>query len=357
MDVKTGAILAMASRPAFDPNLFANGISEADYQKLQDPVLTPEINRAIQKAYQPGSTWKMMTAAAALTNGVIGPYDQIYCSGVYDKAGNPKDWQPGGHGWVNTVTALKDSCDIYFYEMGYRLGIDRLVAEAKQFGFGAKTGIDLGAENPGLLPDAQTREQVWAQQLKDPWGVGHTVSAAIGQIVQVTPLQLARYVATLGNGGKVMKPYLVQRIVDAQGNTVKETTPVQTGQVNLKPEYLQAILQGMRAVDSPGGTSDFAIYPLPGIKTAGKTGSAENPPYDDYGFFVSLAPADNPQIAVAVAIEQAEHGSNTSAVARAIEAAYFHVQLPSYDPANIPKEFPNDLTGLRQKYHVVGKGQ
>lgn len=356
IDVKTGAILAMASRPAFDPNLFAAGISTEDYKKLQDPILTPEINRAVQKAYQPGSTWKMMTSAAALSNGVIGPYDVIYCNGVYDKAGNPKDWISYGHGAVNTVSALKGSCDIYYYEMGYRLGIDKLVNMAKQFGFGTRTGVDLGAENPGLLPDSEKRVSIWEKQLHDPWGVGHTVSAAIGQIVQATPLQLARYTAALGNDGKVMRPYLVQKVVDAKGKTVKEFAPQVTSQVKLKPEHLKAILEGMEAVDMPGGTSDFAIYPLPGIKTGGKTGSAENPPRDDYGFFVSLAPLDDPQIAVAVVIEQAAHGSNTSAVARAIEAAYFNVKLPDHDPANVPKEFPNDMAGLRAKYRVVGKG-
>lgn len=357
IDVKTGAILAMASRPGFDPNLFATGISSADYAKLQDPVWTPMIDRAVQKAYQPGSTWKMMTSAAALTFGVVGPYEQLYCGGIYDKAGNPKDWTyPAGHGWENTVSALRDSCDIYYYEMGYRLGPDRISEMAKRFGFGAKTGIDLGGELPGLLPDASTRDQIWGQDGGDPWSVGHTVSSAIGQILQVTPLQLARYTAALGNGGKVMKPYLVQRITDANGNTVQEFGPQQVGDVGIKPEHLRAILDGMIAVDSPGGTSDFAIHPLPGVKTGGKTGSAENPPRDDYGLFVSLAPIDDPQIAIAVVIEQAAHGSNTSPVARAIEAAYFNVQLPASDPANVPAEFPNNLAGLRAKYRVVGRG-
>ncbi len=358
MDVKTGAVLAMASRPAFDPNLFATGISNEDYQKLQDPILTPEINRATQKAYQPGSTWKMMTSAAALTAGVVGPYETVYCSGVYDKAGNPKDWTPYGHGNVSTVGALQGSCDIYYYEMGYRMGVDKLVDMAKQFGFGSRTGIDLGAESRGLLPDEANRVAIWEKQLGDPWGVGHTVSAAIGQIVQATPLQLARYTATLGNQGKVMQPYLVQKIIDSQGNTVKEFGPKEVGKVNVKPEHLQVILEGMAAVDSPpGGTSDFAIWPLPGIRTGGKTGSAENPPRDDYGFFVSLAPLNDPQIAVAVVIEQAAHGSNVSAVARAIEAAYFNVKLPTADPANVPKEFPNDKAALRSKYRVLGSGE
>jgi penicillin-binding protein 2 len=357
MDVKSGAVLAMASRPAFDPNIFARGITETELKKLQDPVLTPEVNRAIQTAYQPGSTWKMMTASAALTSGVVGPYEQVFCSGKYDKLGNPKCWLPGGHGWVYTVTALQNSCDIYFYEMGYRLGIDRLVAMAKQYGFGSPTGVDLFGENPGMLPDEVNREKIWDQERHDPWGPGHTISAAIGQIVNVTPLQLVRYAATIGNQGKVMQPYLVQKVVDNEGNTVKEFGPKQTGQVKIDQSYLNLILQGMAAVNGKDGTSDYAQYPLPGIATAGKTGTAEYPPSDDYGFFVTLAPLDNPQIAIAVAIEQAGHGGNVSTVARTIQSAFFGVKLPSWDPASVPDEFPNNLAGLRQKYKVVGNGQ
>jgi len=201
------------------------------------------------------------------------------------------------------------------------------------------------------------KRQIWENELHDPWGAGHTISAAIGQIVQATPLQLARYVAALGNQGKVMRPHLVQKIVDAKGQVVEAFTPEQTGQVKISPEHLQAILQGMAAVDGPGGTSDFAIYPLGGgIQTGGKTGSAENPPRDDYGFFVSLAPLNDPQIAIAVVIEQVAHGSNTSAVARSIESAFFKIKLPDSDPAKVPSQYPNDLAGLRQKYRVVGQG-
>lgn len=357
MDVKTGAVLAMASRPAFDPNQFARGITEAELKKLQDPVLTPEVNRAIQTAYQPGSTWKMMTSAAALMNGVVGPYEKIFCNGKYDKLGNPKCWLPGGHGWNDTVLALQNSCDIYYYEMGYRLGPDRLVNMAKQFGFGSKTGIDIGGEKAGMLPDEANRLKIWEQERNDPWGPGHTISAAIGQIVQVTPLQLARYTATLGNGGKVMKPYLVQKVIDGDGKTIKEFGPQQVGQVKIDPSYLDLILKGMAAVNGPTGTSDYSLYPIPGLKTGGKTGTAEYPPWDDFGFFVELAPLDNPQIAIAVAIEQAGHGGSTAAVARTIEAAYFRTKLHAWDPANVPAEFPNDPAGLRKRFKVVGTGQ
>ncbi|HLN61284.1 MAG TPA: penicillin-binding protein 2 [Symbiobacteriaceae bacterium] len=357
MDVKTGAILAMASRPSYDPNMFAEGITEAELKRLHDPVLTPEVNRAIQTAYQPGSTWKMMTSAAALEHGVIGMYDKVYCSGVYDKAGNPKDWTPAGHGWVDTVGALLGSCDIYYYEMGYRMGIDNLMETAKEFGFGQKTGIDLGGENAGMLPDEKNRREIWELDRKDPWGIGHTVSASIGQIVNVTPLQLARYVATLGNDGKVMKPYLVEKVIDDKGQTVKEFAPQVVNHINVRPEYLQNILDGMAAVTAPvSGSSDFALYPLGNIRVGGKTGTAEYPPWDDYGFFVALAPIDNPQIAVAAVIEQAGHGGNVAAVPRAVLSSYFKVPLSKYDPANVPDAFPNDMAALRRMFKVVGTG-
>ncbi|HWH69731.1 MAG TPA: penicillin-binding transpeptidase domain-containing protein, partial [Candidatus Sulfotelmatobacter sp.] len=194
-------------------------------------------------------------------------------------------------------------------------------------------------------------------QRGDDWGPGHTISAAIGQIVNVTPLQLARYAATLGNHGKVMKPYLVQKVIDSDGKTIKEFGPEQTGQVKIDESYLNLILKGMVAVNSPTGTSDYATYPLPGITTAGKTGTAEYPPWDDYGFYVALAPADNPQIAIAVAIEQAGHGGSVGTVARTIQSAYFNVKLPGWDPAKVPDEFPNDPAGLRKLYKVVGTGQ
>lgn len=358
MEVKTGRILAMASRPAYDPNLFARGITASELRALQDPLLTPEVNRAVHSAYQPGSTWKMLTSAAALEAGVVQPDERIFCSGVYDKAGNPKDWVPWGHGWVDTVGALKGSCDIYYYEMGYRLGIDRLMATALEFGFGERTGIDLGAENPGLLPDEENRELIWGRRLNDPWGIGHTVSSSIGQIVQVTPLQLVRYVATLGNGGRIMQPYLVDRVLDEEGKVIQQFLPREVGVVGLSQAHLKTILEGMGAVDAPNfGTSDFALYPLPGVRTGGKTGTAEYPPWDDYGFFVGLAPLHDPEIAVAVVVEQAAHGSSTAPVARAVFATYFGVELPERDPARVPPEFPNDLNALRRKYPVLGSGE
>jgi penicillin-binding protein 2 len=331
MDVKTGGILAMASRPAYDPNLFAGGISEADWNRLNNDPFLPLLDRAVQSAYQPGSTWKMVTGTASLAAGVTNPYERVFSGRVYEPTGQ-HDWVPWGHGWVDLANALRLSSDIYFYEMGSRLGIDRLVQYAKGFGFGAPTGIDLEEESHGFLPDKAYRE-------KHDWFLGQTTSAAIGQIFTVTPIQLARYVSAIANGGKLMQPHLVQAVQDSAGRTISETQPVVTGTLPISDSALAVAVQGMKLVNGPDGTSDFAQWPLPGIATAGKTGTAENPPKDDYGLFVSFAPAENPQIAVAVVIEQAGHGGSISPVARSIYADYFKVKLLQGDPARIPDDF------------------
>lgn len=331
MDVHTGAILAMASRPSYDPNLFVGGISQADWTKISENAYLPMLNRVIHSSYQPGSTWKLMTASASLATGVTTPDEKVYSGSVYEPTGQ-KDWISYGHGWVDMRNALRLSSDIYFYEMGSRLGIERLVEYAKKFGFGSPTGVDLHGEIGGTMPDEEYREA-------NGWYLGDTTSAAIGQIFTVTPIQLVRYAAAFANGGNLMRPYLVQEIQSTDGKTIKKTEPEVTAALPITEEIRRVIVDGMKMVDSANGTSDFATYSLPGIQTAGKTGTAENPPYDDYGLYIGFAPADDPQIAVAVVIEQAGHGGSVSPVARTIYAEYFGVELSSSDPARVPDSF------------------
>lgn len=331
MDVHTGAILAMVSRPAYDPNVFVGGISQADWEKLSSDPYLPMLNRAIQSSYQPGSTWKLMTASAALAEGVTTPEERVFSGTKYEPTGQ-RDWVPYGHGWVDMRNAIRLSSNIYFYEMGSRLGIERLVEYARKFGFGSPTGIDLGGEIGGVLPDEEYRESYG-------WYLGNTTSAAIGQIFSVTPVQLVRYAAAFANGGKLMRPYLVQEVQNREGETISVTQPEVTGELPITEGIRQVILDGMKMVDEGDGTSDFATWPLPGIATAGKTGTAENPPYDDYGLYIGFAPADDPEIAVAVVIEQAGHGGSVSPVARSIYAEYFGVELLKGDPARIPADF------------------
>jgi penicillin-binding protein 2 len=194
----------------------------------------------------------------------------------------------------------------------------------------------VGGEANGLLPTAQNRVDIWEKELKDPWTIGHTVSSAIGQIVQATPIQLARYASAIGNGGRVLKPYLVQRVTDASGKVLFDAQPTEVGKLPISDLTRSLILRGMALVNSATGTSDYGQWPLVPMGSLGKTGTAENPPRDDYGLFVSLTPADKPTMAIAVVIEQAGHGSYVCPAARAVESYVYKAKLRAGDPAIIP---------------------
>ncbi|HYG59471.1 MAG TPA: penicillin-binding transpeptidase domain-containing protein, partial [Symbiobacteriaceae bacterium] len=326
MDVRTGAVLAMASYPSFDPN-------------KPDPTGTPGdrpfFNRAASGRYMPGSTWKMLTAAAALEYGAVTPDEEIHCTGVYDKIEPKKDWKLDGHGWVNTVEALATSCNIYFYEMGYRLGIDQLAHVAQEFGFGSPVGVDLPDEGEGWIPDEPRRQ---ADEDPASWSGGRLLSAAIGQGLDATPLQMARFTSILANGGMKVRPHVAAAIVDSQGRVVRDLTPAPEGRVNLAPESFRYLQEGMKAV-TEWGTSANAFAGLP-FKVAGKTGTAEVVGTEAcageaacaFGVYVAFAPADNPQIAVAVVGERAGHGDSMNPVVRAVLAHYFKADLAWNDP-------------------------
>lgn len=339
LEVKTGAVLAMASTPGFDLNVFQSPREDAIKAVLND---TPSRlwNRAIHTSYSPGSTWKMVTGSAALHYGVTTPTERVFSGSIYAPT-QQREWFPGGFGYVDLRNALRQSSNIYFYEMGARLTIDRQVEWASLFGFGRPTGIDLPEEDPGFLPTRQYRDT-----LGEPWTLGNTTSAAIGQIFRATPLQLAQYAATLANQGTIMRPYLVQEIRSPRGDLIMRAEPRVAGRVPLSPEILKPILDGMLLVNSPAGTSDFAQWPLPGIRVAGKTGTAQVHGQDDNGLYVAFAPAEDPQIAIAVIIEQAGHGGSVSPVARAVFSHYFKVPLLKGDPAIVPAEFPTNKAEL-----------
>lgn len=333
LDVRTGAILAMASSPGYDLNVFRCDCPDLDVVLSETPSRL--WNRTINASYSPGSTWKMVTGSAALHYGVTTPWERILSGSVYAPT-QQKEWLPGGHGWVDLPNALRASSNIYFYEMGSRVKIDRLVEWASIFGFGRPTGIDLPEEDPGFLPTKEYRDRQG-----EPWTLGSTTSAAIGQIFRATPLQLAQYAAAIANQGKILRPYVVQEVRNPKGEVLQRTEPAQAGQVPLPPELLQPIIDGMIMVNhAPTGTSDFVQWPLKGIRTAGKTGTAQVAGQDDYGLYVGFAPVDNPQIAIAVVIEQSGHGSTVSRVARTILSHYFNLPMQKGDPAIIPDEFP-----------------
>lgn len=345
MDVKTGEILALANYPSYDPSLFVKGISLADWTKLMDEETRPLFNRAIAGVYSPGSTFKMVTAIAALEEGKVSVDEKILDKGVYTryKGYHPKCWiwsrEHRTHGYVDVSKAIQVSCNYFFYEVGYRTGIDGINKYAKMFGLGNKTGIELPGEKDGILAGPEFRKS-----LKRPWYVGETLSAAIGQSdYSFTPIQMVNYVATLANGGLRNRPHLISKITKGDGelvpeDEVKKLLVSKLGEtiynypvlLNLKKENLDAVLEGMRSVTGDAGGTAYGTFAGFPVQVAGKTGTVEVPGYykngkkkSEHAWFVGFAPYGDPKIAVAVIIEHGGRGSYTAPVARDIFAQYF----------------------------------
>ncbi|WHH59950.1 penicillin-binding protein 2 [Petroclostridium sp. X23] len=319
LDVNTGAVIAMASYPTYDPSSFYK-----DYQRLANDELQPLFNRAISGAYAPGSTFKMLTGIAALEEGIVTSQDKILDTGLYRfyKGYQPACWlwtrSRSTHGYLDMVGALKVSCNIYFYDVGRRLGIDRLYNYGLKFGLGQMTGIELTGESKGILAGPETRKQIF----NAPWNPGDTIQAAIGQSDNVfTPLQIANYISTIANGGTRYKVHLVDKVKSADGKVLKAVEPEILEKISLKPETIKTIFEGMKAVTQPGGTASAPFNNFP-VTVAGKTGTAQVPNGSDNGVFVAFAPYENPQIAVAVIVEHGGSGGNVAPVARDIIAAY-----------------------------------
>ena len=337
MDPRDGSILAMVSLPSFDPNLFNSGIAREAWDKLQKDPLKPMSNKAIAGQYPPGSTYKLIVAAAALEEGVITPQTRITCNGSFDLGNRTfRCWRKHGHGPVNLHRALVESCDVYFYTVGKMLGVDRIARYAAMFGLGEATGIDLAHERKGLVP---TRDWKLAR-MKEPWQLGETISISIGQGFNLaTPLQLAQAYSALANGGSLWRPRLVQRIELPEGTLKKEYLPEKKGELPLSRQtivLLNSALWGV--VNEPGGTGYAARIPQKDV--CGKTGTSQviGLPQDekrrrlkkiaafhkDHALFVCYAPMKNPEIAVAVIAENAGGGGAVAApIARRILKAYF----------------------------------
>jgi penicillin-binding protein 2 len=348
LDVRNGDVLAMVSRPAFDPNAFAGGIDAATWRALNQDEWKPLQNRAIQAHYPPGSTYKAIVAAAALQEGVVTPQTRAFCSGGY-RFGNRtyRCWKREGHGSVDLHDALKRSCDVYFYTQGVRLGVDRLARIAKAFQLGRPTGIGLAHEAPGIVPSSEWKQE----RFREPWYAGETVSVAIGQGYNVmTPLQLAVSYAAIANGGKVWRPRLVQRLLAPDGSVAREIEPELIRELPVAPEHLAAVRSGLEAVvEEPGGTGSRAR--VPGVRVAGKTGTSQVVRLEhtehlaehaipirqrDHAWFGAFAPADAPEIAVAVFVEHGAHGSTAAApIAQRVLARYFEKKLGPPPPAPV----------------------
>lgn len=338
IEVDTGGILACASYPAYNLETFS-----ADFQTLMDDPLKPMFNRAVSGAYPPGSTFKPVTALAALESGVVttqtrirdaGPY-MFYASSGYTPACWIWNDRRGSHGNINISEALKYSCNYYFYEASRLMGIETLNTYAKQLGLGQKTGVEIPGEVAGTLAGPESREARGG----DPWMPGETLQAAIGQSEQqFTPIQMANYMATILNGGTHYQPHFLKQAMSYDyGEVVEDYQPIVLDQMEIAPETIEAIKEGMRGVVTDDGTaaSIFRNYP---IAIGGKTGSAQTTgdrSRSAHGVFISFAPYDDPQIAVFVLVEHGGSGGNVAPIVRDIYDAYFGKQT---DPSPLTPE-------------------
>lgn len=326
IDPNTGAILAMVSWPSYDPNKFSKGISSADWKQIIENKNHPMQNRTISAMYPPGSLFKVITGAAALESKVTTPTERIFDSGKHwlvDKRNSEGE----AFGWINFYDAIQKSDNVYFYEMGRRLGIDRISAMAGEFGLGRATGIDLSGEADGNVASEQYKLKVFHQD----WYLGETMDAAIGQSFNLTtPIQMAMVYASIANGGFRYRPYLVNRIDKLDGTPLKIYSPEQIGTLPVSKTTLDDIHKALRMVMTKDGTGGllFSDYPVP---IAGKSGTAETNGLDN-GWFVAYAPFDKPEIVVLCMFEHSGFGSESAApVVKQIMNAYFH--LGDFAPA------------------------
>lgn len=352
LDPNTGGVLALVSKPGFDPNLFIDGIDPETWKSLNESPDRPMVNRALRGIYPPGSTIKPLMALAGLELGLRKPSDAFLDPGYFTLPNSRhrfRDWKPQGHGMVDLRRSISQSCDVYYYRLAVDMGIDRMHDYLAKFGLGEKTGIDLDNESSGLLPSREWKQRRWNKT----WYPGETVIAGIGQGYHLTtPLQLAAMTAMLANGGRRIEPRLVAAVRDPVTQVWQPLAPVLREQLAIDPANLAAVREGMLDVMRPGGTAAAsaagAAYTI-----AGKTGTAQvvgikqGARYDasrlarhhrDHALFIAYAPADKPTIALAVMVENGGSGSGTAApIARAV----FDFYLTGKRPADLKPEVAN----------------
>ncbi len=361
IEPKTGGVLALVSKPGFDPNLFVEGIDPQNWDALNNSPDHPLNNRALQGVYPPGSTFKPFMALAGLETGKRKPGFTISDPGYFVLGGGGhvfRDWKAGGHGLVDMHKAVVQSCDTYFYGLAQDLGIDAIHQFIGQFGLGQKTGIDIEGEVAGLLPSQDWKQRRFQQK----WFVGDTISIGIGQGYNLTtPLQLAQATAILANDGKVFRPHVVRHIQDSQTDALTTIEPQPISEVPLKADNIRRVRDAMVDVTKPGGTAAWA-----GLNAkylfAGKTGTSQvigmkGQKYDearvqerhrDHALFIAYAPADDPKIALAILVENGGHGGSTAApIARQVVDFYLlgKEPPPPPKPASAPAQEAGTGTG------------
>jgi penicillin-binding protein 2 len=342
MEAQTGRLLVLASAPTLHLEEFVGGISQKAWQAMLDNPLHPLVNKVVQGQYPPGSTYKPVTAFAGLAEGVITADTSFFCPGSY-RFGNRtyRCWKRGGHGTVSLRRAVAESCDVYFYQVGQRLGVDRLARYARMFGLGEKSGVEMEHEKPGLIPTAAWKKSKRGQA----WQEGETLSIAIGQGYDLaTPLQIAEMTAVIANGGTLYKPSVIEKVVDPDGRVTHSFTPEVLNRITGQGRNLKLVREGMvDAVNSRRGTGREAQIDAHGILVGGKTGTAQvvrlavykhlkekDIPYEyrDHAWFTCFAPAVNPEIVVTVLVEHGLHGGSASApIAAKILNRYFEDKM------------------------------
>lgn len=326
MDPRNGDVLAMTSSPAFELDRLTGNLDKEEWLKVIRDPLTPLMNRALQSQYAPGSVFKVVVAAAGLQEGSLTPMDRMYCNGEFH-LGNWtfKDWKEGGHGHVDTRTALIHSCNIFFYQAGLKVGPAAIARYSEAFGLGSPSGIDLGGEKAGLVPFLDGRRRIDGRK----WQAGDTVNMSIGQgQVLVTPMQVARMMSAVANGGVLWRPRLVQRVERVDGSLAYSSSSKMTGRVDLSPIVWAFLRQALSGVVNEGGTGGAAR--IPGVEVAGKTGTAQSvnksdsAKGQDHAWFASFAPAQDPEVVVVVLVERGGKGGQVAApIARQIYQAIF----------------------------------
>ncbi len=348
LNPQNGEILAIVNAPSYDPEMWSGGISQKNWEMLRDDPNHPLVNRAIRGQYPPGSTYKIITAAAGLEEGVINERSTVTCNGSF-RYGNRtfRCWKKGGHGKVDVKKALVESCDVFFYELAEKLGINKLAEYARHLGLGKPTGIDVEGEKGGIVPTPEWKKKRFGQ----PWYPGETIPITIGQGYNLTtPLQVAVMYGAVGMNGKVYQPHLLRSVSDYQGNTVFTYEPKQAEEFELSKKTARILRDGLDDVvnDRKGTAYWYGRLPFPDIRMAGKTGTAQVVNYkagersgdiEDHAWFAGFAPVDNPEIAAVALVENGGSGSSAaSPLVRALIQKYFELKA---ERAGIP---PTDLT-------------
>lgn len=307
IDPRSGAIRAMVSRPGYDPNWFVHGISSKNWNQINNDPNYPMNNKVITGEYPPGSTFKIVTGSAAFELHKVGLYEPIYDGGFHPLVPTMRNADGEVLGWLTFIPALAKSDNVYFYELGNRVGIDAITKYARIYGFGTPTGIDLEGESKGLVASKEVKKEIW----NEDWRLGDTFNAAIGQGFNLTtPIQLSVMLSIVANGGTKYQPYLVDSILNSDGSVFEKPKRADGKHIDVSQQTIDYIRMGMSATTQEGGTASY-FSGLPKA-IAGKTGTAENSHGRDHGLFVAYGPVDDPELVVVCIVEQGGYGSTAA---------------------------------------------